>query len=87
MRELSMDELNHVSGGIEGTEDAQNYGRCPDDGALLVKRNGRIVCPDCDKDYTGKENPVSAESNKGRTSFLVSGGFSANRNRNQIFKA
>ena len=73
-----MDELEMVSGGrLKENEDGQTYGRCPDCGALLIKRGSDIVCPDCGyiKDNNTSNATVTGKgSNRGMNKTTLSGG-------------
>ncbi len=57
-RELSLEELDQVSGGIEEIDDPQANGRCPDCATVLKKVNGGFKCPDCGVVYTKEQLKV-----------------------------
>ncbi|MCR5747825.1 MAG: hypothetical protein K6G03_08960 [Lachnospiraceae bacterium] len=64
---INDDMLEQVSGGMGiVSDDPQAYGRCPFDGAYLVKKGNGYVCPDCgqvfDKPQVGVTSGVKADS-------------------------
>ncbi len=57
-RELSLEELDQVSGGIEEIDDPQANKRCPNCTTLMKKVSGGFKCPDCGETYTNEQLKV-----------------------------
>ena len=58
-RELSADDLATVTGGV--SDDPMQYGRCPNCGALLIKRregDKGFYCKFCNTEYDENREPV-----------------------------
>ena len=62
MKELSMDELGHVSG---GSDDPMERPRCPRCSVFLQNDGSGYVCPDCNGRYDRNGNPVTVGKGAG----------------------